>query len=88
MTRERSQGRRRAPRANRVVGGISQRPFKQVRLPYKPIEVLEADAIEKIHETGLTILEEIGIRVLDKRARALFSAAGAEVDEGLHIAFK
>jgi trimethylamine--corrinoid protein Co-methyltransferase len=81
MTRERSQGRRR-PRAHRVVGSISQRPFKQVRLPYKPIEVLDADAIENIHQTGLTILEEIGMRVLDKRARALFRAAGAEVDEG------
>ncbi|MEE8454639.1 MAG: trimethylamine methyltransferase family protein, partial [Limibaculum sp.] len=84
MTRERSQGgrRRRSARPSRVIGGISQRPFKQVRLPYRPIEVLGADAIEAIHGAGLTILEEIGIRVLEPRARSLFAGAGAEVDEG------
>ncbi len=88
MTRERSQGgrRRRSARPSRIIGGISQRPFKQVRLPYRPIEVLGTDAIEAIHGAGLTILEEIGIRVLEPRARTLFAGAGAEVDEGeMHV---
>ncbi|MFQ5564968.1 MAG: trimethylamine methyltransferase family protein [Paracoccaceae bacterium] len=84
MTRERRQGggRRRSARPDRAVGGVAQRPFQQVRLPYEPIEVLGADAIEAIHGAGLTILEEIGIRVLEPRARALFAGAGAGVDEG------
>jgi trimethylamine--corrinoid protein Co-methyltransferase len=84
MTTEnhRSGGRRRTARPSRNAGAIAQRPFQQVSLPYKPIEVLDAEAIEAIHNTGLTILEEIGMRVLDARARALFSDAGAQIDEG------
>jgi len=59
-----------------------QRPWSQLRLPYDPIEVLTADQVEAIHDAALTILEEIGMRVLDAKARALFARAGADVDEG------
>ena len=59
-----------------------QRPWSQLRLPHDPIEVLTADQVEAIHEAALTILEEIGMRVLDASARALFARAGADVDEG------
>lgn len=82
MTGERSRGQRHRARAGRALGGIHQAPFRQVRMPYRPIEVLSSDQIEAIHDAGLTILEEIGIRVLDARARALYAAAGAEVDAG------
>jgi len=81
MTSER-RGRRRPARAMRDAGAIHQPPFRQPRLPYRPIEVLSDDAVEAIHAAGLTILEEIGMRILEPRARALYRGAGAEVDEG------
>jgi trimethylamine--corrinoid protein Co-methyltransferase len=44
------------------------------------MEVLSADQLEAIHLTSLRILEELGIEVISPRARAVFAAAGAEVD--------
>ena len=78
---ERSTVRRRPGRPPREVGGIQQRPWKQLTRPYRPIEILSADQVASIHETGLTILEEIGMRVLHPQARALYRKAGADVDE-------
>lgn len=78
----RSSARRRPGRASREVGAIQQRPWKQPVGPYKPIEILSLDQVQAIHEAALTILEEIGMRVLQPRARQLYGAAGADVDEG------
>ncbi len=78
---ERSSARRRPGRPQREIGGIAQRPWKQLTRPYAPIEVLSADHLQAIHEMGLTILEEIGMRVLQPRARQLYRSAGASVDE-------
>ena len=78
---ERPAGRRRPPRGNRVAGAIAQAPFRQFSMPYRPIEVLSADQIEAIHDSALTILETIGVRVLEPRARAFYAGAGASVDE-------
>ena len=74
--------RRRTARPTRTTGAIAQRPFAQLSLPYAPIAILSADQIEAIHTTALTILEQIGMRVLEPTARALFRKAGASVDEG------
>lgn len=54
----------------------------QWRNPFPPIELFSADRIEAIHEASLTMLEEIGLRVLHDEARRLYRAAGASVDEG------
>jgi trimethylamine---corrinoid protein Co-methyltransferase len=78
---DRTSSRRRSPRQPREHGGIVQRPWKQLRRPYPPIEPLSTDQVQSIHVTALTILAEIGMRVLEPRARALFRAAGAKVDE-------
>lgn len=78
---ERISPRRRPGRAPRDAGAISQRPWQQLTRPYKPVEPLSADQVHAIHEAGLTILEEIGMRVLEPRARALYRSAGADVDE-------
>src|SRR5262245_54898027 len=79
MTRATS---RRRERPHRTPGALQQRPWKQLTLPYRPIEVLSADQVEAIHQAALTILEEIGMRVLEPRARGLYAAAGATVDGG------
>lgn len=73
--------RRRPGRPIRAIGGISQRPWKQLVRPYAPIEILSADQIEAIHAAALTVLEEIGMRVLEPRAREYYKSAGAMVNE-------
>lgn len=72
---------RRARRASRVAGGIQQRPWKLLSRPYAPIEVVSADQLMLIHNAALAVLEEIGMRVLQPRARALYRSAGAYVAE-------
>lgn len=46
---ERSSARRRPGRPQREIGGIAQRPWKQLTRPYAPIEVLSADHLQAIH---------------------------------------
>ena len=73
---------RRGSRSSRSQTAIPQRPWKQFTLRYHPIEILYADQVEAIHDTALTILEEIGMKVLSDRARALYADGGAEVTAG------
>ena len=75
-------GRRRTSRPVRSGTALRQAPFAPLSRPYAPIEVLSADQVEAIHRTGLTILEEVGMRVLEPAARSLYRRAGAGVDEG------
>ncbi len=73
--------RRRADRGQRKVGAIAQLPWGQVHYRNAPIEPLSADQLEAIHQTALTILEEIGIKVLAGQARAAYKSAGFQVDQ-------
>ena len=73
----------RARRTSREGQGAShQAPFRQPRRPFKPVEIVGAEAIEAIHEAALTILEEIGMDFLDVDARQLAKSAGAQVEVG------
>ena len=76
MTDPRARPPRRSPR---VTGTLHQPPFEQPVRPYAPTEVLTADHVAAIHQAALRVLAEIGMRVLDSRARDLFRQAGAEV---------
>jgi trimethylamine---corrinoid protein Co-methyltransferase len=78
---DRAATRRRTARPQRETGSIVQRPWRQLKRHYAPIELLSADHVQSIHEAALTILSEIGMRVLDERARALYRQAGAEIEE-------
>lgn len=51
-----------------------------VRTSLAPLELLSEDQVEAIHSASLRVLQETGIEILSARARALFAAAGAEVD--------
>ena len=42
---ERTAARRRPGRPQREIGGIEQRPWKQLTRPYAPIEILSADQV-------------------------------------------
>ncbi len=69
---------RRRPR--RVGGGIPQVPWRRLRNPFRPVEILSADHVEAIHRASLRILAEIGMEVLGDRALDAFARAGARVD--------
>jgi trimethylamine---corrinoid protein Co-methyltransferase len=69
-------------RQRRTAGGFHQLPWRQMRNPYKPVEVLSADQLEAIHNASLRILEEIGMEFLDAEALAILKTAGAGVKPG------
>ncbi len=81
--------RRSGGRAGRRQAGQAAGPdpghYRRLRNPFPPIEILSADELEAIHEASLTILEEIGIKVLHGPARAIYKADGALVDEASQI---
>ncbi len=77
---ERGRGGRRPKRGGPV--GIDQKPFRQPRRRFPPVELLSADELEGIHDASLTILEEIGMDFLHEEAKATLRKAGASVDPG------
>jgi trimethylamine--corrinoid protein Co-methyltransferase len=75
-----ARGDRRRSARQRSGGGIQQLPWRSVRNPYRPVEVLSADQLEAIHDASLRILEEVGIEIMSEPALDLLDASGAEVD--------
>ena len=71
---------RRRPR--RAAGGPAPLPWRTLTNPFRPLEVLSADAVEAVHEASLRILAEVGVQVLSDRAVDAFAGAGARVDRG------
>jgi trimethylamine--corrinoid protein Co-methyltransferase len=67
-------------RERRAVQRHRQLPWREIRVPYRPFEILSADQIEAIHLASLKVLEEIGMEVLHEPTRALLKAAGVDVD--------
>jgi trimethylamine--corrinoid protein Co-methyltransferase len=71
---------RRSGRAARASSTVPQLPWRQPANPYRPVEVIDADKVEAIHRASMRVLKEIGVKVLDARARGLLGTAGADVD--------
>ena len=69
-------------RERRGAPGLKQLPWRRMRNPYRPVEVMSADQIEAIHEASLRVLEEMGMEFLDAEALSILKAAGAEVTPG------
>ncbi|HEX4151858.1 MAG TPA: trimethylamine methyltransferase family protein [Steroidobacteraceae bacterium] len=55
--------------------------YRHWQNPFEPLRVLSDDEVARIHESALSILENVGMRVLLPEARARYAAAGAMVDE-------
>ncbi len=70
---------RRSPRRQKQP--FKQLPWRNVVNPYPPIEPLDAEQLERIHDASLGILEEIGMVFLDDEACDIAAAAGADVDK-------
>ena len=72
--------RHRERRPQRGDAEIAQLPWRRLVNPYRPIEVLDEVAIERIHLASLDVLENLGIEILSERALDVLATAGAEVD--------
>jgi trimethylamine--corrinoid protein Co-methyltransferase len=79
-------------RRNRARNADGPRPsarvtnYRQLKNPFPPMDVFTADRIEAMHEAALSVLEDLGVKVLLPEAVALFKAAGATVKgEMVHI---
>ena len=74
----RRRGRKKAP-VDSVA--IRQIDLKEIRNRFAPIEPLDPEQLEFIHNISLRILEEEGVEVLGDQALALFRKSGASVDD-------
>jgi trimethylamine--corrinoid protein Co-methyltransferase len=76
--------RRGSARRRKQRGGetLNQLPWRRLRNRYKPIEVLDEDGLEAIHNASMRILEEHGLEFLHDEALSILRRAGAEVDAG------
>ncbi|MCZ8097653.1 MAG: trimethylamine methyltransferase family protein [Burkholderiales bacterium] len=84
--RHRREGHR-APRARVQDIAGRQMPWRQLRNPYPPVEIISRDAVEAIHLASLTILETTGIAIQSERVRALCVEKGAEPIGGARLRF-
>ena len=59
--------------------------WQDVKNHMPPLTPLSTDQLEAVHNASLRLLEEYGIEVMSGHARAIFQAAGAEVDDSTMI---
>ncbi len=71
-------GRKKAPVDSAAILQIDR---KELRNRFAPIEPLDPEQLEFIHNISLRILEEEGVEVLGEQALALFRNSGASVDD-------
>ena len=79
MTRERRRGGRRGA-GTRSEHTIAQPGWSQSSSIYPPFAIITEEQLEAIHVTSMSILSEIGIRVMSQTVVDLFANAGAIVD--------
>ena len=85
---DRSGGRKKRRRRSRGVtapAALVQKPFRQPRRHFAPVDLASDEAVDKIHLASLQVLSDTGIKVLHEGARAIMKEAGADVDESLSL---
>ena len=55
--------------------------YRHLENPYPPMRIFSDDHVEHIHRAALSVLEDVGIKVLLPDARQRFAASGASVSE-------
>ena len=70
---------RRTPAATAAAG--RSRVYRRLENPFPPIELLRPEHVAQIHESSLTLLRDLGVKVLLEDARQLFREGGAIVDD-------
>ena len=70
---------------SRGKGRIEQAPWRRLRNPYQPLEILAPDEVEAIHDTSMQVLERYGIEFRSDKALAVLESAGADIDRDTQI---
>ena len=65
----------------RRAGALIQPPWKPICYQQQPVSLLSEDAVEQIHQTALSILQEVGMAILSDKARNYFANAGFDIDK-------
>ncbi|MGR3984654.1 MAG: trimethylamine methyltransferase family protein [Gammaproteobacteria bacterium] len=71
---------KRSGRKARPGFSLGQLPPMRLRNPYAPLEVLDAEAVELLHDGSMRILEQVGLEILNDEARELMVEHGARID--------
>ncbi|HUF87653.1 MAG TPA: trimethylamine methyltransferase family protein [Thermohalobaculum sp.] len=61
-------------------GQIAQLPWRRVTNPWPPMEILDAEGLEAIHDASMRILGEMGIELMHAGACERLARAGADWD--------
>lgn len=61
--------------------------YRNLKNPFPPMKVFTDDRIAAIHAASLSVLEDLGIKVLLPEARKVFKAGGAKVDDDSEMVF-
>ena len=72
--------RRSARRGQPVETPLLKVPFRQLRSPLPPVELLAPEQVEQIHQASMRILEDIGLDFLDDESCDILAQHGAKVD--------
>ena len=59
---------------------LEQLPWRQLQYVDPPTEPLDADGLERVHDTAMRVLEEVGIDFLNDEAKSILKSAGCDVD--------
>lgn len=73
--------RRRGRGAGEAAAAPRSLSYRRLVNPFEPLKVLSDDHVEQIHLSALSILENLGMKVLLPDARRRYQAAGAAVSE-------
>lgn len=79
MAREARAGGRRG-KSGRKAQSIPQLPWQSVVNTLAPMQLVDEEQLEQIHQNSIRILSEAGIRVMGDNVMDLFEKAGASVD--------
>src|SRR6266849_6674422 len=74
--------RRAARRQKRAETPLLRLPFRPMRNPMPPMEVISGEQLEQLHAASMRILEEIGMSFMDTETLSILEQAGARVDHG------
>ncbi len=75
----------RAGKQNTAASRFEQPPFRQLKNPFKPVDIVSEDELESIHLASMEVLRDIGIEVLHNGARKIMKDAGADVRDGSQL---
>ena len=85
MSEPRQSRRRRQGRAKRDANQLAQPPWRAVRNPFKPVDLLSEEQVERIHQASLTVLRDMGVEFMSDEALNVLERAGADVDRNTQI---